>query len=117
MSEVTQTILLDDSAGRQGNCLQAAVASLLDLPLDEVPHFIEFDDWFGELVAFAAALGFEVTYQAPPATPPALGLALGQSARGVTHVVVYRDRQAVWDPHPNRSGLVTVEAFLHFEGV
>lgn len=34
MSEVTQTILLNDPSGRPRNCLQAAVASLLDLDFD-----------------------------------------------------------------------------------
>ena len=30
-----------------GNCMQAAIASLLELPLEEVPHFLEHGcDWF-----------------------------------------------------------------------
>ncbi len=37
---VDQTILASDPK-RLGNCLSACVATFLDLPLDEVPHFVE----------------------------------------------------------------------------
>ena len=36
MIKVYQTIV----GGKRGNCMQAAVASLLELPLDDVPHFL-----------------------------------------------------------------------------
>lgn len=39
MTPVDQTILHDPQTGAIGNCMQAAIASLLDLPLDAVPHF------------------------------------------------------------------------------
>ena len=53
MIPVHQTILADparndghDANGQPGNCYQAAIASALDLRLDDVPHFATFcDDW------------------------------------------------------------------------
>ena len=36
MTPVFQTII-----GKNGNCMQAAYASILDLPLNAVPHFLE----------------------------------------------------------------------------
>ena len=48
MIPVHQTILADPvrGDGQPGNCYQAAIASVLELPLDEVPHFATFcDDW------------------------------------------------------------------------
>jgi len=46
MKKVFQTIVDKD----YGNCMQAAIASLLELELDEVPNFIKYKDgWFLEL--------------------------------------------------------------------
>lgn len=45
--------------GTRGDCLKAAMASILDLPLSEVPHFIEHDDWFGALTDFMWQRGYE----------------------------------------------------------
>ena len=40
-------------SGINGDCMQAAFASLLDLNLDDVPKFIEFgDQWFSEIFKF-----------------------------------------------------------------
>lgn len=43
-----------------GNCMQAAFASLLELPLDDVPNFKAFGDkWFVELWNFLIKKGYE----------------------------------------------------------
>lgn len=115
MSEITQTITVGDGSGRLGNCLQAAVASLLDLPLDEVPHFAEIDDWNGAFDDFAEQHGFRLAYTVTQT--PEFGLAFGLSARGVAHSVVYRDGTEVWDPHPSRDGLRSISAFVHFNRI
>ena len=44
---VDQTIFVGDPQ-RPGNCVAACVATLLDLPLDRVPHFIEFGIAYGD---------------------------------------------------------------------
>jgi hypothetical protein len=41
MRPVDQSILHGDPSGARGDCLRACVASVLDLPLLEVPHFAE----------------------------------------------------------------------------
>ena len=49
MIKVYQTIV---DPGK-GNCTQAAIASLFDLPLKKVPNFIEYGTrWFSELYSF-----------------------------------------------------------------
>jgi hypothetical protein len=116
MIPTTQTILAGDPSGVQGNCLQAAVASLLDLPLDEVPHFAEHEDWLERLCDFGAEHGFKVIYR-PPATEGVTGLAFGPSARGVKHAVVWVNGEMAWDPHPDRSGLLSVSMLLAFDPV
>jgi hypothetical protein len=43
MIPISQTIL--SSEGVVGNCFQCCVASVLELPLEEVPHFCKEDSW------------------------------------------------------------------------
>jgi len=62
LKKVFQTIV---DKGK-GNCMQAAVASLFELPLEEVPNFIAFDDkekfpdtnWFIEMNKFYRKNGY-----------------------------------------------------------
>lgn len=115
MSEVTQTITAGDGSGRMGNCLQAAVASLLDVPLDEVPHFAEKAEWRSALNSFARSRGYFVHTRV--LHPPDFGLAVGPSLRSPAHAVVVRDRAIVWDPHPSRAGLRSVSYYLLFEDI
>jgi hypothetical protein len=119
VSEVTQTILLGDPSGRPGNCLQAAVASLFDLDLEDVPHFAESDgDWEAEFEAWVETVGYRIVWRGPSGSPPAFGLAFGFTNRsGERHAVVYRDGAMMWDPHPSRDGLTSVLTYLEFEAV
>jgi hypothetical protein len=110
MRLVTQTILAGNPDGVPGNCLQAAVASLLDLDLDAVPHFVVHDDWLERLRDFAQVRGYRIVYT-PPAEPPVFGLAVGPSIRGVIHAVAFVDGE-MWDPHPSRAGLVSVSNYI-----
>lgn len=103
MREVTQTIFHEEGAELPGNCLQAAVASLLDLDLEDVPHFIVEPDWMERLAFFAHVHGYQIEYVSPDT--PGGGIAIGPSPRGVQHAVVWADGAMVWDPHPSRDGL------------
>lgn len=115
-----------------GNCQQAALASLLKVGLDDVPHFAVappeddipegwtlFRDvrlWLREHrdIDYAWA-GDEDTYrqlrEAAPEWSEPYGLALGSTQRGpCLHVVVWN--LATWemahDPHPDGTGLTEV---------
>jgi hypothetical protein len=55
MTPVFQTIFTKT----QGNCLTAVWASLLKLKIEEVPHFVAYDDYFGELCNFLEKYGYE----------------------------------------------------------
>jgi hypothetical protein len=111
MAEITQTILHGEVEGRMGNCMQAAIASLLDLPLDEVPHFAQYDNadygwlWYDAFVGWAYQRGLAVEFvDESPGD--------GMSPRGVRHLCVGRGETVVWDPHPSRDGLVSVEDWI-----
>lgn len=47
--------------GAKGNCMQTAIASLFESPLDEVPNFIEYESWFPPLHAFLIKRGYELS--------------------------------------------------------
>lgn len=125
---VTQTILADAEQmerGVYGNCLQAAVASVLAVPLDAVPHFSAFLWWTGALELWAR--GFRkggstsglVARTAPVGSPDDIPLfrhvLSGMSPRGVQHSVVAEEGQVIWDPHPSRAGLVATQDAMWFE--
>lgn len=118
MTPVMQTILApNDGKGMPGNCLQAAIASLLDLPLVEVPHFVGRDwmtdgaeHWWTEWRRWSAARGLRVeALETPQAGEYYLGG--GPSPRDPenrSHVAVYQDGDLVHDPHPDGTGVVEV---------
>ncbi len=108
---VHQTIF--NSQDTVGNCWQAAVASLLGLALDDVPHFMESDDPWGTYLGFLFDRGFAVITTAKP-RPGAFGLATGDSQRGVKHAVVTCGSEMVHDPHPSGDGLLGVDTYEYF---
>lgn len=113
MTPLIQTILDTGDASAPGNCLQTAVASLLDLPLEEVPHFVLNEAmggpaWFDGLLAFAKESGLRVEplWDKNPAEPDEHYLAFGHTVRGTYHAVVHLNGQLAHDPHPSGAGLL-----------
>lgn len=112
MKPVDQNILSDKAAGVRGNCLQAAVASILNLDLDDVPNFNDAPPdvgFWGLLALFLRRRGLFTWEMHGPGIfhPDCFYLAYGKSPRGagMTHAVVYRNGELVHDPHPSRAGL------------
>ncbi len=132
VTPIFQTLLAErpdghTAAGLPGNCLQAAVASLLHLPLEEVPHFAVYVDWFAAMRRWARDRDGDFTYFPIPVPeeysaawsgivawadqhPAACVLLGGPSPRGpFEHEVVGKiDLTTVHDPHPSRAGLLEV---------
>lgn len=104
---VTQTILVGNADGTPGNCVQAAVACLLDMDLDDVPHFARIGGWLEWLCTWAALNGWLVLRH-NPGYQARMAIASGPSPRGVQHAVVMLDGEIVWDPHPSRDGILRV---------
>ena len=115
MRYLTQTILAGDPSGRIGNCFQTAVACVLDMDLDDVPHFAEFRDWTGHATAWSAQQGWIVQgYYRPSLAGIALGVADDPGPRGYHHAVVVADGEVVWDLHPSCDGLLAVKRSWEF---
>ena len=106
-----QTIMHDLERGEIGNCMQAAIATHLGLPMTEVPHFAAMGDGWGEVFAdwckARRCLWVDLEPEQVPADMPTL--LSGKSPRGVQHMVVGRGLTTVHDPHPSRAGIVEVE--------
>lgn len=112
MKQVTQTIMVGDGSGLPGNCLQAAVASLVGHDLEAVPHFALYPDWFDRLVQYGRPLGYSLELRSPHSgSAPLFGLLFGPSPRGVTHAVAV-EGDVIWDPHPSRDGLTSVSEYV-----
>jgi hypothetical protein len=116
INHVTQTILHDpDRPQVPGNCLQAAVASVLALPLDAVPNFATFLWWPQAMKFWARGRMLVVRNEQTATIPERLCVVGGKSPRGVDHACVAEAGRIVWDPHPSRAGLVSVDEVWWFE--
>lgn len=124
MTPVIQEFTLDQAEkGIRGDCVRAAVASILDLPLSEVPHFLQLQtdggpNWWLQLHAWLHHRGLAMyeVYEDVDPEPGEYYIAAGPSPRGYVssteyrtlHAVVYRDEQLAHDPHPDNDGICEV---------
>ena len=119
MKCVDQEFVHRPDIGQHGDCQRAVIASLLELPISEVPHFLQEangdpSDYWDSLQAFLSKHGY--AYLCLPARSGAAFFGegvdvfheiAGPSPRGngITHAVVGRNGEIVFDPHPSRAGL------------
>lgn len=127
MTPIKQRNKHDPDNGVYGDCHRAAVASILDLSLDEVPHFMDGlgsddgDEFNRRQDAFLETLSLtSITVPfAPPAgglndllvvlgncNPGRLYLVGGESARNCGRTVIAGDGKIVHDPSPEGDGLI-----------
>ncbi len=133
MDPVMQTQFWDPKAPpekQRGNCLTAVVASLLELPIEAVPNFVQdhvdtdgVKDWWHEMHAFVAEHGHEFKYirvspesSWPEPEPGEFYTVTGVSPRdpAIHHIVIYRDGKMVHDPHPDGTGIAVMDAEYHW---
>lgn len=113
MQPVDQAIKYEQIPGVPGDCFRACVASIMNLPLEGVPHFMLFGDkWFDTFVLWIGLQGYDVRFATDADEVPAdrFYILSGKSPRGAfNHAVVARNGAVVHDPHPDRTG---VESFV-----
>ena len=103
MKSVHQTI----TRPPRGNCFAACVASILELSLDEVPNFIEQDDWYGAAQQWLEPFNLHLVSWSSPGVGDAKGYMIIQvdSFHGDWgHVVVGLDGRIIFDPNPESAG-------------
>lgn len=121
-----------------GNCTEASIASILEIPLDAVPDLYAIDpnrkEGLSDLDAWLAGLGMVIVFANVHPLPYPLDvkgtmknigiewlyrlpwngfhLLCGPNRHsGVEHMTVAEDGIMVWDPHPARPGLASVSGF------
>jgi hypothetical protein len=115
MTPVDQEFVHLPEQGQYGDCMRACVASLLDLPITDVPHFAQIDaegngDFWLMVAEFCRKHGYAFVTMAGRfvwSEDPIYHIIAGPSPRGhgVHHAVVGRNGQVFFDPHPSRAGL------------
>lgn len=110
MKPVTQNIFINDPQGRLGNCLQACIASICEVELEQVPHFVEdYEDWFAEMCNWLHEKGYSFEDAPDINKTDEYVLVFGPSPRGRAHAVIYKHGVLAHDPHPSRDGVLEVE--------
>lgn len=119
MTPQDQEFLHDPANGQYGDCMRAMIASLLELPIATVPHFLQMakgnpGDFWHRVNSFLAERGYEYLSMGDKHRD---GYAVdmggyheiyGPSPRdpaNVFHAVVGLNGKIVFDPHPSRAGL------------
>jgi len=111
---IDQDMFYDPEITGNGNCVQAAIASLLGLRLDEVPHFnlvygpspCDIEDGIDK---FLAERGYALVRLPYNHVPEVCYLAYGRSSRGCFHVVIMNAGKLIHDPHFSREGVLKVD--------
>lgn len=124
MTPVMQTLVHPD----KGNCMQAAIASLLDMDLEQVPNWVELpdDDWQMEFLNWLWRNGYEFHGEMPGSyidsiTDYTQGVRGHVVVKGTSnypkgHMVVYRvDGKLSHDPSPAGRGVYEVQGFWMIE--
>ncbi len=122
MTPQKQLFTHDPKAGVWGDCQRAAIASLLDRRLEDVPHFFDggvdtavadkrMDDWLAMLnlkmifVPFNGELP-EILALQKRFMPGLHYMLVGKSQTGAAHVVVCKDDAIIFDPSLTDAGIV-----------
>ena len=101
-----------------GDCARAVIASLLDLSISAVPHFLHLanrtaEGFYHRIEEFLESHGYAMAWHATPMYHLHEGIDVyhyisGPSPRGggLFHAVVGLNGNVVHDPHPSREGLL-----------
>jgi len=103
MKPVMQTRFSED-----GNCFEACIASILEIPLEEVPDLKECKDvyeWNKTINSWLKTKGLQYmeleTKEYPFYFIESYHLIIGHKERGIYHAVVGLNGNVVHNPHPN----------------
>lgn len=119
MIPTTQTALHDPANGVIGNCLSAVLASLLHLPIELVPLFADETTWAKDMNAWLRPYGLAYIQFEPGFAQTLVDYGIkglhhevaGPSPRhaDTLHACVGLDCEQVFDPHPSRAGLKSLD--------
>lgn len=112
MKPVDQEFLHDAKNNVIGDCFRACIASILEVPIDAVPHFVLLGSrWSKVMNGYLEALSKDIEWV--KGTPPDGVWAIAtvksprflDGQRELLHSVIWRDGKVVHDPHPSRASM------------
>lgn len=103
--------------GDDGNCLQAALASLMDRELADTLDVLDGaepeENWGLRMEAWGAGLGWLIEPIDKHHPPEGLSIAVGPTSRGnESHAVIALDGQGAFDPHFSNKMIDAVDVFI-----
>jgi hypothetical protein len=119
-----QTLRHQPELGIYGDCHRTAIACLLDLEPQDVPHFLHDDPgaevfnrrvqewleargWCEASISFVGEAGLQSVLDYLKATAPGVYFLLGgQSRTGCNHTVIGCNGEIVWDPSITDAGII-----------
>lgn len=113
MIPVDQEHMHKPDEGSYGDCQRACIASLLELPREQVPHFLHDNCDYKEFNK--RVNGFLAQHNLAEIVMPYVyrrvlkahvhHMMYGRTERGTYHAVVALNGKIVHDPHPSRAGI------------
>jgi hypothetical protein len=108
----------------RGNCFPACIASILEMPCEEVLQIQEYYDeakWNERLAEWLSEMGYIWRYATIEEirSPDKYILVTGGSPRhpDLTHVTIYQNGRMVHDPHPEGHGITDERYFEIIERI
>jgi hypothetical protein len=111
----------------KGNCFPACIASILEIPIEQVPHLVDNPDdahWIFEMNRWANSigLGFLLTFVPEGERSEvffryfaeAYTIRLGKTDDGGEHAAIYHRNQLVHDPTPGGTGITECTSVVVF---
>ncbi len=91
-----------------GNCFNACIASILEIPLEDVPEYIaEAGNYYPKYNKWLEQYNLEILWMRfGHDVPNGYAILCGKSDRGLDHAVVTFKGEIVHDPHPSKVGLI-----------
>ena len=90
-----------------GNCIAACIASIFELPIEDIPHFVMIDAtgggcWNDQLNEWLEPYNLQVFFLDKDTyiSKDVYCIGTGVTSRGIRHSVVCRGTTMVWDPVP-----------------
>ena len=117
MIPIDMQILHRPENGFYGDCFRCCIASIMELPAKEVPHFCGLGDddtdgqWFRDLEQWLiqfnlAPIMIELSAQWDMSSTNIIYVRSGKTVRGTRHSTVWRKNTMIHDPHPDRTGIL-----------
>jgi len=110
----------------EGNCFQACLASILELPLDDVPDFCNIygrnGTWLYECNKWLSTRNLGLVHVVRPRSVetdylfelPVYHIITGLNKDGIRHSVVGFRSDMVYNPNPNSGGIVDFHCYDFF---